>query len=215
MILYYTHNAKPRGFLERVYQHHKEQAARVDQRFVAVVAEQLGDGDVMQPFDVSQPKFADIYLRILRGLDFAQIDDFVYLVEDDVLYPDSRYFWELPLELRVTYNLNIVYLCERGFFRLHENSIALSQLMGSPSAMAFNIGLKLEELRDRKMKCIEPGNGHDRPYVTGSTQLAPAIDFRTGYNASWSVPDDVECFPNLEGWGNAGELWNEIYKGEK
>ena len=215
MILYYTHNAKPPEFTKRVYDRHKAQAERVGQRFVAVVNEWIGDGDIVQKLDASQLRFADIYLRIMRGLDHAQIDDFVYLVEDDVLYPDTRYFWELPLPRRVTYNLNIVYLCDRGYFLLHPNSISLSQLMGSREAMRYNIDMKLKEVMAGKMKCFEPGRGQDQPYETGSTHLAPSIDFRTDHNASWSVPDDIECFQDLEAWGDASELWNEVYKGER
>lgn len=213
MILYYTHNAKPRGFQQRCYDFHREQAARKGQRFVSVVAEKIGDGDIVLPFDSTLPKYADIYMRILRGLEGVENKEPVYLCEDDTLYPDCRYDWLLPDDDRlVTYNLNLVYVGPLGYTRYMDGGIALSQLMGLACAVRYNIGIKLTETLNHQMACIEPCSAPGKRYLSGTCRFnAPSIDFRTGHNASWHLPQGIEYFQKLEVWPDACVLWDNIY----
>jgi len=214
MILYYTHNNKPRGFMERCYNVHKKQAENVGQQFVAIVREKFSFDDRVVEFDPKWPKYADIYVRILEGLTGIPDEEPVYLCEDDTLYPDERYHWALPDPQRVIYNLNLCYLGPKGFVWFQEGGIALSQLMGSASAVRYNIGLKFEETLANEMSCIEPCSGQGRPYQSGTCRLGiPSVDFRTDYNASWKLPQDIEFFDDLLGWGSGSKLWNNLYEG--
>ena len=215
MLLYYTHNKKPRGFMERCYFYHRMQAEQSGHKFVAVVAEPFDDTDIILPFN-PDPKYSDIYTRIIVALESVPDDEPVYLVEDDTLYPLERYSWALPDPEAVVYNLNLCYIGEGGFTWHMRGGIALSQLMGSCSAVRRNIRMKLEATLAGQMACIEPCSGQERPYQSMTCSLSlPSVDFRTAYNASWALPDDVEYFDQLEGWGSAKELWNCIYKGGK
>lgn len=214
MILYYTHNAKPEGFQLRCYNYHKEQAARMNQPFVSVVKEPIGAGDIVLPFDESLPKYADICVRILRGLEGVPDDELVFLCEDDTLYPDERYCnWTLSAEA-VCYNLNICYLGPRGYAYHMQGGIALSQLMGTASAVRYNIELKLAEMMALEMSCIEPCSAAGKLYRSTTIRLnTPSVDFRTDYNASWALPDDIATFEDLPYWGKAKTLWNKLYEG--
>ncbi len=214
MILYYTHNRKPRGFMERCYYHHRAQAERLGITFIAVVAEKFEPDDEVYSFDPKWPKYADIYLRILHGLSGVPDDEPVYLCEDDTLYHDCRYGWIFPDMQSVIYNLNLCYIGPAGFVWHMRGGIALSQLMGPASAVKYNIGLKLEETLEGEMSCIEPCSGQGRPYLSGTCETPfPSVDFRTEYNASWSLPDDLDYFDDLNGWGSAKDLWSKLYEG--
>lgn len=215
MIVYYTHNQKPRGFMERCYWHHRKQAHRLKQTFVAVVAEQFAPDDEVYEFNPKWPKFADIYLRILHGLSGVPDDEPVFLCEDDTLYPDDRYDWIFTDLRTVIYNLNLCYISKDGFVWTHENGIALSQLMGPAAAVKYNIGMKLQETLDGKMSCIEPCSGQPGgSYLSGTCRTAlPSVDFRTDYNCSWKLEDGLDYFQELDGWGNAAELWQKLYEG--
>lgn len=216
MILYYTHNAKPRGFMERCYHYHREQAERVGQKFVAVVAEKFHVTDDVYEFSDQWPKYADIYLRILHGLTDVPDEEPVFLCEDDTLYPDERYEWELPCPWTVIYNVNLCYIGEKGFAWHNRGGIALSQLMGTASAVRHNIGMKLDSCLDKTMSCVEPCSGQERNYQSLACQLSlPSVDFRTAYNATWSLPEEAEYFEDLLGWGSAKELWKKIYEGDE
>jgi hypothetical protein len=215
MILYYTHNKKPRGFMERCYKHHRDQAERVGQRFVAVVAEKFSEDDEVFDFNPKWPNYADIYLRILHGLIGAKDEAPCYLCEDDTIYPDERYGWALPCPRTVIYNLNLCYIGEGGFAWHNRNGIALSQLMGSVSAVRHNIEMKLESTIDGDMSCVEPCSGGERPFISATCMIGiPSVDFRTAYNATWSLPEDVQYFEDLLGWGSARDLWSKLYTGE-
>ena len=214
MILYYTHNVKPRGFQQRCYDYHKRQAERVGQRFVAVVAEKLGEGDSIMEFDDKWPKYADIYLRILHGLKGCDPKESVYLCEDDTLYPDTRYYWRCDSLERVTYNLNLIYIGPKGYARHMWGGIALSQLMGTASPVHHNIAMKLEATLAGDMQCIEPVSGGERAYKSDTCKLPLcSVDFRTDYNASWKLPDNLDFFQILDGWPDAKDLWEELYEG--
>ena len=216
MIIYYTHNAKPRGFLERCYNYHREQAQRVGQEFKAVVAEPIGPGDEVFSFDPNFPKYADIYQRILHGITCVPDDEPVFLVEDDTLYPDDRYSRELPCPWTVIYNLNLCYIGPLGYAWHMRGGIALSQMMGSASAVRHNVGLKLDATLKGEMACVEPCSGQERDYRSGTCSLGwPSVDFRTDYNATWKLPEDIEYFEDLLGWPSASELWRKLYKGEE
>jgi hypothetical protein len=216
MILYYTHNAKPREFMERCYHFHRDQADRVGQQFRAVVSEQFMDDDEVYEFDPQWPKYADIYLRILRGLTCIPDGDPVFLAEDDTLYPDERYLWTMPDLQTVIYNLNLCYIGPKGYAWHHENGIALSQLMGTASAVRYNVGLKLQEVLDGCMSCVEPVSGEGTEYRSTTCRLpVPSVDFRTDYNATWRLPDDLSFFEDLHGWPTARDLWKNIYEGSE
>jgi len=201
--------------MERCYNVHKTQAENCGQQFVAIVAEKFSPDDRVVVFDPKWPKYADIYVRILDGLNGVPDDEPVYLCEDDTLYPDARYFWKLPDPQQVIYNLNLCYLGPRGFVWYMEGGIALSQLMGSASAVRYNIQLKFEETIAGEMACIEPCSGQYRPYVSATCRFGvPSVDLRTDFNASWKLPDNLDFFDDLPGWGSGSELWNKLYEGK-
>lgn len=207
-VLYYTHNAKPRDYMLRVYNRHRAQCDRMGLRFVAVVREALGPGDIVVPFDPI-PTYADIYRRILRGL--AEIGDPrepVYLAEDDCLYTDDHFKQSARPGFEVAYNLKLAYACSAGYFWHARGAIALSQLCGSAEAMRYNCAAKLAEIEARQMACVEPAQCTGKPYRTGTFVTAtPNVDLRTQYNATWRVPAGVEFLTDLPGWLNHADLW--------
>jgi hypothetical protein len=213
MILYYTHNAKPQGFMRRCYDIHRRQAASVDHTFRAVVRECFEPDDIVMQSDASLPRFADIYVRILKGLEGVKDGESVYLCEDDTLYPDCRYAQYLTDGV-VVYNLNLCYIGAKGYTRYMDGGIALSQMHGTARTVRDHIQWKLDETLRGEMACIEPCSAPGKPYISGTCRLPfAAVDFRTGHNASWNLPEGIEYFQELDGWPMADRLWNEIYKG--
>jgi len=214
MILYYTHNAKPRGFLERCYNYHKQQAHMVGEYFKAVVAEKIGPCDEVFTFNKDFPKYADIYQRILHGLKGIPDEEPVFLCEDDTLYHNTRYHRKIECPWTIIYNINLCYIGARGFVWHMRGGIALSQAMGTASAMRHNIGLKLDACLNGELACVEPCSGQERDYRSDTAHTPyPSVDFRTDYNATWSLPENVEYFEDLLGWPSASQLWGKLYEG--
>lgn len=210
-LLHYSHNSLPHEFALRIYERHRRIAAEVGQQWISVVREPFGPGDLILPTMAGLPTYADIYRRILAGLDMVVGDDdtMCYLVEHDMLYAVDHFKQE-PRGMMVFYNLQLAYMCARGFFRGPENAIALSQLCGTRRAMRHAIQTKLNECLELRLACVEPAGAG---YVTGTFKpVVPNIDIRTGLNTTWNVPDGAEFIEALPGWAPWSVLWNR-YKG--
>lgn len=204
-LLYYTHNRKPRAFMQRLYARHRTMAEKLGQQWVAVVAEEFAPDDLVVPFN-PEPTYADIYRRILAGLDMVAGDDRtpVYLVEDDVLY--SLEHFSLPARMDcVTYNLHLAYMSRPGYYWHHHGAIALSQLFGTKLTMRVAFRTKLNECLEKRLACVEPaGTGY---YTSTATTTVPNVDIRSGYNATWRTPDDANFLPSLPGWAPHAAVW--------
>lgn len=210
--LYYTHNAKPRPFMERLYRRHRDLAGELGHQWVAVVREPFADDDVVQATTAGDPHYADIYRRVLAGLErvHGPDDTMVYLVEDDVLY-SREHFEQKPRGLQVFYNLNLAYMCDRGYYWHMKGAIALSQLCGSLAAMRMAFRTKLLECLEKRLACVEPA-GHG--YVTGTFHTnIPNIDIRSGFNATWATPADAVMVENLPGWSPWSCMWTKYSGG--
>jgi hypothetical protein len=226
MILYYTNNRKDASFTRRVYDIHREQAARVGQRFRAVVAKQIGagglEGDIVVP-EESGPKFSDMYRRILRGLESVPKTEIVYLCEDDVLYPDARFKPSRKIGRGpMYYNQRLVYLCYKGFFWCQRGTISLSQAHGTAQALRYNLELKQKECYypdwdSRKINSCEPfpfpGNQY-RAEILNCTVMS--VDIRGVGNSTWGVwPQSVRYFQDCWGWPKAAEVWEKVKGGQQ
>jgi hypothetical protein len=211
-LLYYTHNSLPREFAERIYHRHRAIAEQHGHQWVSVCRVPFRPGEDLEfPVAPDLPAYADIYRRILAGLDMVAGDDgtMVYLVEHDVLYCPGHFRQE-PRGLMVFYNLNIAYMCAGGYFLGPENAIALSQLCGTKAAMRLAICTKLNECLERRMACIEPAGAG---YITGTWKPPmPNIDIRTGLNTTWKVPEGTSMLAELPGWAPWSVMWDK-YKG--
>lgn len=211
-MLYYTHNAKPREFMQRLYDRHREMAASMGAQWVAVVRVPFTAHDaVMQPRD-DDPKYADIYRRILAGLDHitGPDDTMVYLIEDDVLY-STEHFAQQPRGPQVFYNLNLAYMCDRGYYWHMKGAIALSQLCGTRSAMRLAFRTKLCECLEKRLACVEPAGAG---YITGTCHTnIPNIDIRSGFNATWRTPEDAAFIKALPGWAPWEIIWTRYSEG--
>jgi len=205
-LLYYTHNAKPRAFMEPFYRRHRELAAALGHQWIAVVREPFGDDDTRLDPQDGDPKYADIYRRILAGLDrVAGPDDtMVYLIEDDVIYCRDH-FDQPPRGLQVFYNLNLAYMCSGGYYWHLKGAIALSQLCGSLAAMRLAFRTKLLECLERRLACVEPAG---KGYVTGTFHThIPNLDIRSGYNATWRTPEGAVMLQTMPGWKPWADMW--------
>lgn len=210
--LYYTHNAKPREFMERFYRRHREMAEASGAQWIAVVREKFADDDIVQAPCADDPKYADIYRRVLAGLDRVRGDDetMVYLIEDDVLY-SSEHFGQAPRGPQVFYNLNLAYMCDRGFYWHLKGAIALSQLCGTALGMRLAMRTKLCECLEKRLACVEPAGAG---YITGTFHTnTPNIDIRSGFNATWETPESVTFLPTLPGWAPWAKLWTRYSGG--
>jgi hypothetical protein len=215
MILYYTHNAKPAKFTRRVWDTHAAQAERTGQHFKSIVRDpSLYPSEfrgAIKPFD-AQPLYADLFGRILRGLEFVQDDEPIYLAEDDTLYPDERYSCE-PIPGMLGYNLNIVYLGAGGYVRIRPNTLALSQLYAFAGDLRKHVEGKLGQIMTGKpcehVELVGP--------VFPIALDVPSVDFRTRWNATWKLETTKlewgGYFQELNGWPTAAEMWKR-YMGD-
>ena len=209
--IYYTHNAKPCDFMLGIYDRNVDMANRLGARFIAVVAEPFSDTDVVVPFD-PEPKYLDIYRRILTGLRLVKDEmEPVYMLEDDVLYPDEHFDMEMRGDLLV-YQMNFAFMDRQGFFRIPRGNIALSQVFGTKRALMWNYTKKFDECQGRRMACCEPA-GPEYRTATASHENMPCIDIRNGLNATWTgesarARPDTTVHETLPGWAPWPILWD-------
>lgn len=220
-LIYYTHNKKPGPFLERIYDRNVHLAEQLGAEFVAVVAEKFRDSDILIDFD-PEPLYADIFRRMLAGLEGLPDDEPVFFIEDDCLYPIEHFNDGFDRHDVLFYNLNIAFLDRQGFFRIPWGNIALSQIHGPAGAVRWNIEKKLTECLDARMACVEPAGPGYRT-ATRSHVHVPCIDIRHGFNATWTGEDarareTTTVCTSLPGWAPADVLWNkychDIYASE-
>lgn len=213
MILYFTQNAKPRPFMQRIYDRHQRIAAEVGQSMRAVVAEPFRDDDIVMDKDPEAPNYADLFQRVLLGLKGVAAREVVYLVEDDCLYPKEHFGLVPSNESTLYYNMNFAFMDSEGFFRIALGNIAVSQIFGTAKALRAQFKKKLAECMDARMSSVEPAGAG---YTTGTLSHAnhPVIDIRNGLNATWQpggagAPAITERPDTLPGWAPYEQLWTK------
>lgn len=211
-ILYYTHNAKPRAFMQKIYTRGRGLADETGNQWIAVCRETFAQDDIQMDIEPGLPNFADIYRRILAGLEAVRgtDDTMVFLHEDDVLYCQEHFATQGRGPM-VVYNLHLAYMCDRGYYYYLPGCIALSQLCGTLGAMRAAFRTKLTECLEARLACVEPAGAG---YITGTCKtFVPNIDIRSGYNATWKTPADVTISDTLPGWAPWQKLWPKYSEG--
>ena len=233
-MLYYSNRCQRSDMLDMVACRIIEQAARLGFLLVASLGKGVNhsgirwaDTVVHQP-DVPLP--VGIFTAIQSGLKAIRDDDAtVYCCEDDVIYPDSYFAPHAAHEYQVKgvdpskawcYDVNVVSLCERGFFYhlgLTKRSAWLSASWCRAGLMREIVAAKIRELSDpaNTNYIYEPGprTGFPMQTVCGAV---PVIDIRHGRNSTWQ-PSGTEKFYNwVPGWPYANDLIEQyLIKTEK
>lgn len=209
-LVYYSHLKKPRKFLERIARRDYEQAKKTHQLMLTVTPEpfSVGDENIIMPFAGGKE---DLYLRIIRACEMLPPDEVVFLVEDDILYPDEHFRKREGLRPGCWYyNLNVIFMSGRGFFEMHNRgAIALHQAFGRASAIIDGALRKIAEIKAGTFHCYEPAGslGYDTAVINDSQ---PSVDIRNGMNSGdWTDQGGLAYYNDSPEWGEHKKLWGK------
>ena len=207
--LYYTHDAKPEVFTDRVYARLREQTSRLGIRLISVTRRGRPNADVDVIRAVTNAGPRDMYERIASGLSRCHPDDVVYFCEDDDLYADAHFVEPITAHRdTIIYSLNFTFLTPRGFtdFGYGRRVLALSQAFGCAEYLTRCIAWKLEELAENKFSCFEPATGGPKPYRSlGRVNSVANVDIRLHNHTSKDL-SKAETFTSERGWPAADAM---------
>lgn len=206
-LITYTVFSKPKEATFKLQERNREIAHRLGGELIAIAPEPCPAADVniiLEPCGLP----LDLFTRINAGLCGIPDDDEVYLVEDDIIYTEEH-FKLTPKYRHVNYNLEVIYISERGYFDMYSRcGVCLHQAFGDALTMRRAVMLKLKEIADYNFSCYEPCSPYF-PSCTCRTNTA-SLDIRNGMNSGdWTDNGEMEYFDNLKGWGEHKKIWEK------
>jgi hypothetical protein len=149
-----------------------------------------------------------LVLQILKLLHHARElgpYEYVFFLEDDVLYPES-YFDIEPFDEDAVLNTNYIGLFAKGFQRatLHRQQPLHQVVMKLPAAIDHFTSRLAQALTVGVVE-VEP---YERPWATRAS-LHPAVHINHGRNftSHFNIYSKEDIWPDDPYWGNASDWW--------
>ena len=180
------------------------------------VLNQIDDLNVMTVFKPSYKKrsLITLYEQQICGLDSLP-DNYIFSVENDVLYHPSRFEFNPPVDDIFYYQSNFYNLTPHGYLK-HGTGIVYSQLVAKNCLWKENIQARIKAwVGGQRLAWAEPGYG-DPNSTKNNVQLYrsefPDVGIRHGKNMTGgrhsNNPDSyIDTIPY---WGNYRELWDKL-----
>ena len=204
-IVYYTSNLARPSIRRACFERLRESGA--DKELVVVAQEDenfFADADQVRVVGRREIGHESLYLQMLLGLQGARYDT-AFMVEDDVLYPEGYFDFQLPNRYRFFYNTHSFVANVKGFFAT--DCHLTSNGVGDRDLLALAIRQRLRYVRSGgKVTWTEPGlGGHDDFSCEVYRSPIPTVDIRhernlTGYRESDSYLD------RLHYWGRHSDV---------
>ena len=204
-IVYYSNNHAARVLRRACFERLRQSGA--DKEIVVVAHEDedfFATADRVVVTGRQQRGYSNLYYQMLRGLREARHDT-AFLAEDDVLYPQGYFEFQLPNRYRFFYNVHNYVVNRKGFFAF-DNRLT-SNCAGDRELLALAVRQRLRFIRSGgTIKWAEPGvGGHDDFSDDVYRSPIPVLDVRHSRNLTGDR-ESSEYLDRLDYWGQHRDL---------
>ncbi len=204
-IVYYTSNTASRPVLTTCFEKLRRHG---EDRELVVVSQQPNEmysrADRLEIVGTGELSYQGLYSQALTGVELARCDT-VFLVEDDVLYPEGYFDFVPANRFRFHYNTHLFIMNHHGF--MATDHAFTSNCCGDRELTAHAIRQRLRVLRaGREIEWAEPGvGGHDDFTFERRESRFPVVDVRHGANLTGNRVSD-EYLDRIDYWGEHRRL---------